>query len=430
MKKLLLLLCLLSSGILAQNWFPLNIGNSWDYYTNYKIIGGINWITTDVRYITRTRVLDTMTIDSKIYYKIRSYPRWSGDLWFRYDGNEKKIFIRENNTDQLFMNFNLVGGNMFLQYVLNGNYRSAMCIETIFDTTNFIILKGYTVYPASVENYNYFYPDIGFYRTIELTNSSGVPFTNLNLIEYRLITPNNDTIHYKHNHKVQLTFNPKNYLPNLPRLQDTIFVQHYYSDPYHPIYIDSIFFEYYYSDGNNSTVKSRLLLPPLTRVSYGKFRTILNFEIDTVKYQNGYHLYYRIGAKDSGIVPTYTYVPDTGYIKLYWRDSISSVNNDEMLVTNFYLFQNYPNPFNPSTKISWQSPVSGWQTIKVYDILGNEIATLVDEFREAGRYEVEFNVTQTISLCSGVYFYQLRVTEPSSSSGQVFVETKKMILLR
>ncbi|MFN3871890.1 MAG: M14 family zinc carboxypeptidase [Ignavibacterium sp.] len=96
----------------------------------------------------------------------------------------------------------------------------------------------------------------------------------------------------------------------------------------------------------------------------------------------------------------------------------------------FSLEQNYPNPFNPGTKISWQSPVSGWQTLKIYDILGNEIATLVDEFREAGSYEIEFNVTQTINLCSGVYFYQLRLTEQSSSSVKVFVETKKMILMR
>jgi len=91
------------------------------------------------------------------------------------------------------------------------------------------------------------------------------------------------------------------------------------------------------------------------------------------------------------------------------------------------LFQNYPNPFNPSTKISWQSPIGSWQTIKVYDVLGNEVATLVDEYRFAGTYEVEFNAS---TLPSGVYFYQLRIGNPSAGSGQSFVETKKMILMK
>ncbi|MFZ1519556.1 MAG: T9SS type A sorting domain-containing protein [Ignavibacteriaceae bacterium] len=87
--------------------------------------------------------------------------------------------------------------------------------------------------------------------------------------------------------------------------------------------------------------------------------------------------------------------------------------------SSFLLEQNYPNPFNPTTKISWQSSVSSWQTLKVYDILGNEIATLVNEYKPAGSYEVEFN---TSGLVSGIYFYQL------TSGSQVF--TKKMMLIK
>jgi hypothetical protein len=101
--------------------------------------------------------------------------------------------------------------------------------------------------------------------------------------------------------------------------------------------------------------------------------------------------------------------------------SYSSIVDVEVsLVPNkFILYQNYPNPFNPSTKISWQSPTSGRQTIKIYDLLGNETVTLVDEYREAGSYEVEFDASD---LPSGIYFYQLKTG--------TFVETKKMILLK
>jgi hypothetical protein len=87
------------------------------------------------------------------------------------------------------------------------------------------------------------------------------------------------------------------------------------------------------------------------------------------------------------------------------------------------LHQNYPNPFNPTTKIKWQSLVGSHQTLKVYDILGNEIATLVDEFKSAGSYEVEFNPESSIKHpASGIYFYQLRAG--------AFIETKKMILIK
>jgi hypothetical protein len=88
-------------------------------------------------------------------------------------------------------------------------------------------------------------------------------------------------------------------------------------------------------------------------------------------------------------------------------------------IKEFHLSQNYPNPFNPSTKISWQSPVSSHQTLKVYDVLGNEIATLVNEEKPAGNYEVEFNASM---LSSGIYFYKLQAGS--------FVETKKIVLIR
>ena len=94
---------------------------------------------------------------------------------------------------------------------------------------------------------------------------------------------------------------------------------------------------------------------------------------------------------------------------------------------SFGLEQNYPNPFNPSTKISWQSPVGSWQTLKVYDVLGKEVATLVNEENPAGTYEISWYAA---NLPSGVYFYQLRASDHSTGSGQGFVETKKMILIK
>ncbi len=97
----------------------------------------------------------------------------------------------------------------------------------------------------------------------------------------------------------------------------------------------------------------------------------------------------------------------------------------------FYLAQNYPNPFNPRTTIKYQIQQTGIVSLKVYDLLGREVATLVNEYRPAGSYEVEFNPASSILYpASGVYFYRLQVIDPESSSGQGFIETKKMILLK
>lgn len=100
--------------------------------------------------------------------------------------------------------------------------------------------------------------------------------------------------------------------------------------------------------------------------------------------------------------------------------TISDVDDKEFSELAFFnLDQNYPNPFNPSTTISWQSSVNSWQTIKIYDLLGNEVATLVNEEKPAGSYDVEFDAR---NLSSGIYFYKLQIGD--------FVETKKMILLK
>ena len=108
---------------------------------------------------------------------------------------------------------------------------------------------------------------------------------------------------------------------------------------------------------------------------------------------------------------------------VYGDTTVVSVEDEtQNLPTEFSLSQNYPNPFNPSTKIKYALSIRQYAILKVYDILGNEIATLVDEELPAGKYEIEFNLAQNSILSSGIYFYQLKAGS--------FVQTKKMILLR
>ncbi|MCX6150464.1 MAG: T9SS type A sorting domain-containing protein [Ignavibacteriales bacterium] len=118
---------------------------------------------------------------------------------------------------------------------------------------------------------------------------------------------------------------------------------------------------------------------------------------------------------------------------IYWAridDAINSLRptvdvkeNKTEMPNEIQLYQNYPNPFNPITKIRWWSPVGSRQALKVYNVLGNKVITLLDEYKDAGTYEVEFSTRDGASeLPSGLYFYQI------TSGG--FSETRKMILLR
>jgi hypothetical protein len=89
------------------------------------------------------------------------------------------------------------------------------------------------------------------------------------------------------------------------------------------------------------------------------------------------------------------------------------------LILDYYLSNNYPNPFNPSTKIRYSVPHPSKVTIKVFDVLGNELETLMNEEKPAGTYEITWYAE---NLPSGVYFYRIQAGN--------YVETKKMVLMK
>jgi len=130
---------------------------------------------------------------------------------------------------------------------------------------------------------------------------------------------------------------------------------------------------------------------------------IYDMEVKTV--QNGYELWISCASRGVAVLTVET--------------SVTNLDETENLPNDFVLQQNFPNPFNPTTTISFSIPSSVFTSLKVYDILGNEKATLINEIKPAGSYEVVFDAS---GLSSGVYFYKLQ-------SGKI-VESKKMILLK
>lgn len=130
-----------------------------------------------------------------------------------------------------------------------------------------------------------------------------------------------------------------------------------------------------------------------------------------------YVYYYISAASNSGKTITKPLTAPTGYTKFY-VDNPSGISNNGTAVS-FELKQNYPNPFNPATKISFSIPENGYVKLRIYDVTGREVAKLVNDFKFAGSYTVNFNAS---SLSSGVYFYKLEAG--------IYSEIKKMLLVK
>jgi len=144
---------------------------------------------------------------------------------------------------------------------------------------------------------------------------------------------------------------------------------------------------------------------------------------------------FNVTPQVSSLVIGNTYVFAGTIGESVWRRSVSEIGIKQIsdnVPEEYKLFQNYPNPFNPTTKIKFDIPSDVRREtsnvkLVVYDILGREVATLVNQPLQPGTYEVDFDGT---NYPSGVYFYRITAGNPSTSSGQSFTETKKMVLLK
>jgi len=131
--------------------------------------------------------------------------------------------------------------------------------------------------------------------------------------------------------------------------------------------------------------------------------------------------------KFRGINPTGYIVGDNGTI--LFTSNGGGINNVEEILQpeRIHLYQNYPNPFNPSTTIEYEINSRQYVQLKIFDLLGTEISTLVNEEQEAGIHKIEFNKSESkIELGSGIYFYQLITFQNNIES----IQTRKMILLK
>ena len=180
---------------------------------------------------------------------------------------------------------------------------------------------------------------------------------------------------------------------------------------------DSINSHRFIGDAPYSMIYSADTLFYQVETEYKKYKSdfLIGYEYLLVKY---FGLTY--------VLNTYDFGSDTRLFKgavingtVYGDTTVTGMGEEIKPVNTFFLSQNYPNPFNPITNIEYRLPNREFVTLKIYDVLGNEVATLVNEEKPAGSYSVEFNGNK---LSSGIYFYRLKAGN--------FTQNRKMILLK
>ena len=415
---LLYLIIFFESQAYAQNWFPLEVGNKWQYlvegsfafsYENYDKYS-----------------LEEYSIDADTFFNDHTYYMWSKypGYWIRYDESDQSIYVWWNDSDNVFMNFSIPIDSTINRFEpFTNDYHNSYIENRSFDyNDNSYDVKGYLGYEATdlpvIWAYNYFYPGWGWVYDEEWGWDMGAGGSWVKT--KKLIQSNIGGNNYSENYFPQINIDPLTAINN-STFQLIPEVHHQYNHVFpdssinHGLnFIDTVKMHSFYSRGN-TVLRNTVIYG--TSISGAK-KWEINTTLDMDLIRDDYKFNYRIEAIDKGLIPHRSFSPDTGYYIAVFDTTTDVIDIHEPL-TLFKLYQNYPNPFNPTTSILYATNSRQLVTLKVFDILGNEIVTLVNNEKPAGEYKVEFDGS---NLPSGIYFYQLKAGN--------YIKIRKMILLK
>jgi hypothetical protein len=168
-----------------------------------------------------------------------------------------------------------------------------------------------------------------------------------------------------------------------------------------------------------SLVFSLLLTTLLQTFSQNQISFAVNGNGGGIQANSSYVFVGTIGQSSIGKGENTINQSQAGFWAMYYQNIISKVEDDEILPNQFMLEQNYPNPFNPSTIIKFGIPERANVVIKIYDILGSEVITLINQEIDIGWYEVQFNAS---NYSSGIYIYRMQAGN--------YISTKKMLMIK
>ena len=392
------------SEVTAQNLFPLKVGNVYQVEDDWwlSINGGYE---SGTRYYSVEVVRDTI-INGDVFFSLlcnSAFQQFNNECLYRFDSLQQKLFVRipNDSTTRLAVDFTLPSGSVYTSYISGSenSFTSQGISPVVFlGDTHFV----YTMKDFVIPRHTYQFSDIiGFKQYIYHYGTLGGASSSIHnvisaIIDSTIYSPlvlTIDTLYPAEDRPI----NTFPYLLTIPYTAS-------YSALVDSFYLDV---EHFRSD---TLVQNKIFNLSKSNPSQ------LTFNLDNL--QVGDKIKFRATITDISIFYNVAHYPDTGWVVMNVLPPIVNVENGNIPL-RFDLAQNYPNPFNPVTKISYQIPRQLFVTIKVFDVLGNEVVTLVQEDKSAGDYEL---IWEAENLTSGIYYYRI-------SAGD-FSQTKKMILLK
>ncbi len=400
----------------GSNYFPMNVNNQWQFIHSETYID-LKKFTIQLYDIGKDSI-----INNQRYYLYKN-------KWLRYSEDEKKLFIWYRDSSRVYMDFSLPANATFPHYIGSFDLDYAKVYEgstNLFDfTMKYKGLSAGSVYGSWGNSSESFGENFGPF-SYNYSMYAGPDYTYTEKLIMAILYDSTNAAHYYSNHyKPEITLTPITKIDS-SNFQIHFTVDHKYStffDPNTPHtglnFIDSVYMISHYKKNDSILYNVTISAQNISKTK----EYIISSMVDTLLLKSGYNYEYKFLAKTKGIITDTSFSPDSGYYQCSWG-KITSERDKTNAIINYLLSQNYPNPFNPTTKIKYTIPFVETHRyasvkLKVYDILGNEIETLVNKEQSPGEYEVEFNGS---NLSSGIYFYRL-------SAGS-FIQTKKMILMK
>ncbi len=400
-----ILIIIISKIILAQNFFPFEIGNKYQMRDDWWFHGPGNYYDEGTEFYPISVVGDSI-INGINFNKVQqdyTYGPFSEVSYFYYDTLNQKLLIYVPSIDEikLAIDFNAPIDSIYASWLRNEENditSKGLTFETVFGDSHLVhSFEFASPAPSVTHHFISLAEDFGVfkYSTLDYAMYGGGS-------THQVISSIIDSV----------IFNPiilqiDSLYPIKDRPIDTfpfILSMKYQATEYY--LLDSLYFQVQYTRGDSILQSYQYNFPSGNHVSI--YYPDLEVE-DLIKC--------KAVINDYSIFHNHVEFPDTGWAVIKVLPAITDVG-DKISNITFKLDQNFPNPFNPITTINYSIGGGQFVSIKVYDVLGNEVAKLVNEFKRRGNYTIEFDASK---LSSGVYYYQLKAGE--------FIQTKKMIFL-